>query len=106
MRDPTKVTSQPALTSSSGAIWLLVGGLFAAICLSVLIPMCWLDPPGTAFVGVVAVIALYAAMVITRLMVRARRLRLRLLAIFMLSMAVIVLVCLGVVATVQWNLVG
>ena len=36
-RDPTKVTSQPALTSSSGRVWLIVGAALTAICFAALL---------------------------------------------------------------------
>lgn len=91
--DPTRIRSQPALTTSSGRIWLIVGGIFAVISLAVLIPMTSMPPPGVALTGACVVVALYAAMVITRLLVERRRLRLGLMAIFMLVMAAVALGC-------------
>jgi hypothetical protein len=48
MTDPTRVRDQPALTQSSGLIWLVVGSIFTAIALGVLIALVQLPPPGVA----------------------------------------------------------
>ncbi len=96
--DPTRITSQAALTTSSGNIWILVGGLFAAIAVAVLIALLGSDPPGISGAGAVIVVLLYAAMVIVRLLVRAGRMRLRLLAIGMLAIAAVSLTALLIVA--------
>lgn len=100
--DPTLIRSQPALTTSSGRIWLIVGGLFALISLIVLVPMIGLAPTSVAVTGVCLIVALYAAMVITRLLVERQRLRLGLMAVFMLTMAAVALVCTYWVANAQF----
>lgn len=87
--DPTRVRNQPALTTSTGTVWLIVGGLFAAISLVTLILLIELPPPGVALTAAIAVGALYLAMVATRLL--ATRHRLRLLAAEMLLMAAVAL---------------
>lgn len=97
--DPTRVRSQAALTTSSGGIWLIVGGAFTAVSLAVLIPMTQLPPPGVALGGSIAVGALYLAMVVVRLTVHAIRRRLALLAAGMLGIAVIALATAVVVAS-------
>lgn len=97
-RDPTRIREQPALTTSSGAVWLIVGGLFTAISLAVLVPMTALPPEGVAFGAAVAIGALYAGMVATRLLVPPGRRRLGMLAIGMLLIAGIALVAAAVVA--------
>lgn len=101
--DPTRIRSQPALTTSSGRIWLVVGGIFAAISLVVLIPMTPMPPPGVALTAACLVVALYAAMIVTRLIVDRQRLRLGLLAIWMLTMAA---VALGATLWVAWTAFG
>jgi hypothetical protein len=87
--DPTLQRNQPALTTSSGAIWLVVGGLFSAISLAVLIPMTTLPPEGVALRAAIAVAALYAGMVVVRFVVRPGRLRLRVLAGGMIAIAAV-----------------
>jgi hypothetical protein len=82
MTDPTKVRNQPALTTSTGKEWLIVGGLFAAISIAVLIA---LDSPAPA----IAVGVLYLVMILTQL--KAPKHKLRLLAAEMLLMAAIAL---------------
>lgn len=65
-RDPTLVRNQPALRSSTGRVWLIVGAVMAAICLVVLL----LQLPGSvplAVLGAIVVIVLYGAMVLVRL---------------------------------------
>lgn len=100
-RDPTRVREQPSLTTSTGAIWLIVGGLFTAVSLAVLIPMTALPPPGLALGAAIAIGLLYAGMVAVRVAVPAGRRRLGLLAIGMLLIAAVALgTSLVVAATV------
>ena len=65
-RDPTLVRNQPALRSSTGRVWLIVGAVMAAICFVVLL----LQLPGSvalAVLGAIVVAVLYGAMVLVRL---------------------------------------
>lgn len=100
--DSTRLRDQPALTTSSGRIWLLVGGLFAGFALIVLIPMALVLDAGAAKFGAIAVGVLYLAMIVVRLAVPGGRLRLGLLAIGLLSVAAVSLVCAGIVAASVW----
>jgi hypothetical protein len=99
--DPTRLKNQPSLTTSSGGIWLLIGGLFAAIALAVLIPMAVLDlpPAGLPLVAVILDVTLYLAIVIVRLTTPPGRLRLGLMAIALLAIAAI---SLGTVVAVAF----
>lgn len=101
--DPTRVRSQPSLTTASGTIWIVVGGLFVAVALGVLVPMTALPPAGVALVAAIAVGALYLAMVVVRVAVPAGRRRLAMLAVGMLLIAVISLVSALVVAAVAFG---
>ena len=87
--DPTKIRNQPALTTSTGRIWLLVGGLFTAIAVAVLIPMTALDPPGVALAAAITDALLYLGMLAARFAIRPGRLRLGLMAVGMLAIAVV-----------------
>ena len=97
--DPTKMRNQPALTRSSGRIWLIVGGILTAVSLAVLIPMTRLPPPGVAFAGTLLVAALYTSMIVVRLVVRSGRGRLALLAAGMTAIAIVALVTATIVAS-------
>lgn len=101
--DPTRVRDQPSLRTSGGRIWLLVGGLFALVALAILVPMLWLRAHGIATTGIIAVVAIYAAMIAARFTVRRPRRRLGILATCMILMAAIALVCVGVVTAVEWS---
>ena len=101
--DPTRVREQPSLTTSTGAIWLIVGGLFTAIALAVLIPMTALPPRGLALVAAVGIAVLYAGMVVVRLIVPAGRRRLGMLATGMLLIAAIATVVAAIVMVVTWQ---
>jgi hypothetical protein len=103
--DPTRVTNQPALTTSTGRIWLVVGGLLALISVVVLFLLVNLEPRGLATAGIVAVVLLYTAMVLVRLWMGAGRLRLGLLAACMIAMALIALVCVLTIAFTESNAV-
>jgi len=99
--DETKVTEQPSLTFSTGRIWLVVGGLFTAIALAVLIPqaIAGLPPRGVPVGAAIVDLLLYAGMVVVRFVVPVPRLRLRLglLAIGMLAIAAVSLTAVLIV---------
>lgn len=93
--DPTKMVNQPSLRTSHGLVWLIVGGLFAA---ASLIPFSMLAFAGTgrstgaAIMTGIVIIALYAAMLISRFAVRPGPVRLGVMAGCMLAMALVALI--------------
>jgi hypothetical protein len=101
----TRVRDQPSLTTSSGRSWLILGGLLSLIAVGVLIPMLPLEPAGVALFGICAVVAFYAGMVVTRINARPGRWMLGLLASFMIAIALVGLICIGIVAARQGDLV-
>ena len=106
-RDETRLTEQPALTFSTGRIWLVVGGFFTAIALGVLIPetVMGLPPHGLPLAAAIVVAVLYALMYVVRFTVPVTRLRRRLglMAIAMLASAAISLATVIVVAVFSWD---
>lgn len=64
-RDPTLVRNQPALRSSTGRVWLVVGAIMAAICVFVLLLQLRNSVP-LAVLGAIVVAVLYGAMVLVR----------------------------------------
>ncbi len=101
--DPTLVRNQASLRTSGGKIWLVMGGLLAAISLAVLIPMLWLSATGVATTGLVVVAALYLAMIVTHVTVAAQRRRLMIMAGCMIAMALAALIAVGIVASIEWT---
>lgn len=99
-RDPTRQRDQPALTTSTGRVWLVVGGVLSAISLAVLIPMGSLPGGAVAVAAAVLIVLLYAGMVVTRFTVRPGRRRLGILATSMLLIAAVALIATVLVATV------
>ena len=95
--DPTRVREQPSLTTSTGAIWLIVGGLFTAISLGVLIPMTALPPIGLALIAAIVVALLYIAMVLCGMLVRDAHRRNLAFAWLMSAIAVAAVLALGAV---------
>ena len=87
--DPTRVVNQPSLTRSQGTVWLVVGGVMAAISVVLLLALRDVDRGATPLVAVALIVLLYLAMVEVRLLVRPLRLRLGLMA-----------VCFGAIAAV------
>src|SRR5690554_6165027 len=83
-----KVTRQPALTTASGGIWLIVGGIISVICLVFLWLMRELEPLGAAVTGIVIIVVAYLAMLAVRYGVRAPRVRLWTLAALTIAIAV------------------
>ena len=96
--DPTRIRNQPALTTSTGRIWLIVGGLFTAISLGVLIPMTALEPSGVALVATVIDVVLYLVIVAARLFIGPGRRRLGVMAIALLVIAAVSLAAVLIVA--------
>lgn len=102
--DPTLIRNQPSLTTSTGLIWLVVGGLFAAISIVVLAFLIDLQPAGLALGSIIATVALYLAMILVRVLVPRLRLRLGLLAGAMLLMATISFGSTLLISFDTWNL--
>ena len=98
--DPTRLRDQPALTTSRGRSWLILGGLLALISLGVLIPMAVMNmrPVGVPLTAAIVVVALYVGMIIVRFATPPGRLRLGLLAIDMLAMAFVAVLAVVLVA--------
>jgi hypothetical protein len=94
----TRVRDQPSLTTSTGKSWLILGGLLSVIAIAVLVPLLPLPPAGLALFGLCTIVALYAAMVLVRVNARPGRGMLAWLAAFMIAIAIIAVVCVGVVA--------
>jgi hypothetical protein len=99
------VRDQPSLTTSTGKSWLILGGLLAAVAVAVLVPLLSQPPAGVALFGICAIVALYAAMVVVRVNARPGRGMLGWLASFMIAIAVIGVVCVGIVAAGSGNVV-
>lgn len=101
--DPTAIREQPALTTSTGAIWLIVGGLFVAIALGVLIPMTTLPSGIVALVASTVVALLYLGMLVARFAIPPGRRRLGVLATAMLLIAAVTLGAVLIVAASAWS---
>jgi O-antigen/teichoic acid export membrane protein len=101
----TRVRDQPQLTTVTGRLWLVLGGLLGAIALAVLVPMLSLSGAGVALVGIVLVVGLYVAMLAAYRLQSGRR-RLALLATGMIAIAVVSVVCVTVVAATEWDVFG
>ncbi|GAB3799040.1 hypothetical protein GCM10028798_11930 [Humibacter antri] len=66
--DPTLVRNQPALRSSTGRVWLVVGAITAVICVAVLLLQLRNSVPFSVL-GAIVVALLYAAMVLLRVFI-------------------------------------
>lgn len=98
--DPTRMANQPSLTTSRGTIWLVVGGLMAAISVVLLLALLAIDDRGIALWAVVVIVLLYLAMVEVRLLVRPLRLRLGLMAGCFGAIALVALVAVLIIGIV------
>lgn len=88
--DPTRMANQPALRNSSGAIWLVMGAFFLAASAVPLGALGFIregSSENLARVLLVAVVVLYVAMVVIRIVVKDRVTRLRTMAGCFLTMA-------------------
>jgi hypothetical protein len=100
-RDPTRIGDQPALRTSSGAIWLVVGGALAVLCIALLLALNTLQPP-VGLIGAGIVLVLYVFMVAAVLASPARRARLITLATLMIAIAIVGLVFVLLINTAEW----
>jgi hypothetical protein len=92
-----RVRDQSSLTTSTGRIWLIVGGLLTIICGGFLFAMQWLVLPTVALTGLILVLAFYAAMFVVRFSVHPGRVRLTLLMALTLAIILSFFVCAGII---------
>jgi hypothetical protein len=100
-----RVRDQPSLTTSTGRSWLILGGLLSLIAVGILIPLLSQKPAGVALFGLCTIVALYAAMVIVRVNAHPGRGMLALLAGCMIAIALIGVICVGIVAATAGNVI-
>lgn len=102
--DPTKMANQPALQTSSGTVWIVVGGLFLLASLVSFGAMV-LGGNGqavpVAIAGALLAVALYTALVVARFSVGPGTKRLRVMAICMLTMAFTSLLGIWICALIE-----
>ena len=94
--DPTKMRNQPALTTSRGLEWLVIGGISAVLCIGTLLLQVSIDP-FVAVVAAIVVAAIFVLMVVVRFAVKPLRRRLGILAGLLGLMLVITIGALLVV---------
>jgi hypothetical protein len=97
--DPMRMRNQPALRTSSGLRWLVVGAALTAIALVILVPMTEMPPTGVAGAAIIADLALLAGMVVARLVVPHGAVRLRVMAVALGCIAIVSLGAVLMVAT-------
>lgn len=93
-QDPMRMSNQPVLQTSSGAVWLVMGALFAIITIGTLTAIALTSAGGTATAGwstAATVLMLFLAMIIVRLVTKRGRRRLVWMAVFFLAMAAVAL---------------
>lgn len=98
--DPTRMIDQPALRTSTGLVWLVVGGILAAIGFALLLAMTTINPV-IAWPGAIAIVVLYAAMVVIRFAIAPLRARLFTLATLFCAITIVALVCVFIIASQQ-----
>jgi drug/metabolite transporter (DMT)-like permease len=106
MPDPTRVTDQAALTTSSGRSWLVIGALISALSLGFLFWMRDLEPAGVSITGMVIIVVLYLGMIAVRFGIARLRLRLGLLAAMMIGICITFVVCALLIASAEWGSAG
>ncbi|RWZ68241.1 hypothetical protein ELQ92_03160 [Labedella populi] len=98
--DPTRVRNQPALRGTGRALWLTLGGILAAITITMLtfeLPLQF----GIALSGIIAVAVLYLLMVVSAVTMPPTRRRSHTLAWLMGAIAVAGIAALMIVLTVE-----
>lgn len=96
--DPTQMRNQPALTTSSGRSWLVIGGIATVLIAGTLIAL-WLQLDSMlALIIAVFTVVLYIVMVIVRLVVEPLRPRLMALAVIFWVQVLLALVAVIAIA--------
>lgn len=96
--DPTQMRNQPALTTSSGRIWLVIGAIATVLIAGTLIAL-WLQLDSTLALMVAGfTVVLYVVMVIVRLTVEPLRPRLMALAVIFWVQVLLALVAVIAIA--------
>lgn len=92
--DPTLMRNQPALRTSSGTIWLIMGAALVVISLVPLTLIILAAGPatGAAMTTAALIVVVYAGMIVVRLTITASVPRLRLLAAGFLAIAAVALI--------------
>jgi hypothetical protein len=103
--DPTRMSDQPALTTSSGRVWMIVGTVLVIVCVGVLIALLPVHA-GVAITGAVIDVVAYAAMWVARVAVRQKRARLLTLAILFGVITATTLVCALIISGGAWLVVA
>lgn len=103
--DPTRMRNQPALSTSTGAIWLAIGAVLAVIVVAVLVPMLALNA-AIAGTGIALVVLLFLGLVIARFRVQAGRPRLAMMASLFVGIAVVGLLAVFFVSSIQAESLG
>lgn len=103
--DPTRMSDQPALTTSSGRVWMVVGTVLVIVCVGVLIALLPVHA-SVAVTGAVIDVVAYAAMWVVRVAVRQRRTRLLTLAILFGVITATTLVCVLIISGGAWLVVS
>jgi hypothetical protein len=90
--------NQPALTTSSGRSWLIVGAIATVLITGTMIAL-WLRLGSTAaLIAAIVTVVLFGAMVVVRFTVDHRRRRLGLLAVIFLAQVLFALIAVLMIA--------
>lgn len=103
--DPTLVRNQPALTTSDGTVWVVVGAI-TAIVVGLVMWLMALLLPVVGWTGLGLVAALFVAMLVVRAVVGPGRGRLVTLAVLEGAVVLVGLVVVLVVLVAQARAVG
>ncbi|AWB86828.1 hypothetical protein [Mycetocola zhujimingii] len=98
--DPTRVRNQPALQTSTGAIWIVTGAIMSAVVIAVLVPMLALNAM-IAGVGIGLVVLLFLGLLVARFRIGAGRARLAMMASLFVGIAVVGLLAVFLVSSIQ-----
>lgn len=103
-RSDTRIGEQPALRTSTGRSWLIMGALMMVATGGLLLALSTRQP-SIGFVGAGLVVVLYVFMIAATAFIRATRARLVTLAVLLGLMAATALGFVLAITTAEWSLV-
>lgn len=101
-RGNTRMGEQPALRTSRGGSWLLVGAL-TMVAVGGLLLVLSSRQPVTGIIGAGVVVAIYVVMVVATFVIRNLRARLITLAVLLIAMVLVALGFVLAIGAAEWS---
>lgn len=104
-RSSTRMGEQPALRTSRGSSWLIVGALTMVVCGGLLLALSTRQPM-TGVLGAGVIVVLYMLMIVVTIAIRNLRARLVTLAVLLIVMVLTALGFVLAITAAEWSAIA